>query len=291
VEVPGWPDAFRGSAAIEAGVVTRGRLRGDAFRRAFPDTYVRTTDGPPSPSLRALAAYRWAQGHDAVVSGYSAAELLGASCGPPDVPAEITVPGRSLRVPAGLVVHRDVLAPGEICTLDGVRATSPLRTAFDLARRPDLTAAVVAVDALARVGGFDPDLLLNFGARYRGARGTARLSEVLTLADRRSGSPMETRVRLLLVLAGLPRPEVQFPVLDDLRRRAFWLDLAYPRHRVGIEYEGSHHTTPEQVRRDTSRFTRLVAAGWRMYRYTCDEVHREPDRIVAEITEALRGRG
>lgn len=101
---------------------------------------------------------------------------------------------------------------------------------------------------------------------------------------------METRLRLVLVLAGLPRPHTQFAVLDDVRRRAVWLDLAYPGHRVGVEYEGVHHTRPEQVRRDTARYTRLVAAGWRMYRYTSDEVHHEQDRIVAEVGAALRSR-
>ena len=137
-----------------------------------------------------------------MLSGYSAAELLGASCGPKDAPAEITMCGRRPR--PGLLVHRERLARGEITPCGGVRVTTPLRTAWDLARRGDLVERVVAVDALARVGGFNPDLLLNFLAHYPGVRGSASVPEVLTLADRRAGSPMETRLRLLLIRSGLP---------------------------------------------------------------------------------------
>jgi very-short-patch-repair endonuclease len=98
---------------------------------------------------------------------------------------------------------------------------------------------------------------------------------------------METRLRLILVLGGLPKPEVQFPVLDDVRRRVVWLDLAYPEHRIGIEYEGADHVRPERVLLDASRYTRLVDGGWRMYRFTKYQAYAEPDEIAATIDRAL----
>ena len=101
---------------------------------------------------------------------------------------------------------------------------------------------------------------------------------------------METRLRLILVSGGLPAPEVQYPVLDDIRRRAVWLDLAYPDHMLGIEYEGDEHTEPDRVLRDIRRSTRLVDQGWRLYRYTKHEIYREPERIVAEVRRGLRRR-
>ncbi|MHA6780014.1 hypothetical protein ACVGOW_03300 [Pseudonocardia saturnea] len=204
-EVPGWPVAFRGSAGVAAGLVTKNRLRGPYFTRLFPDTYVRAGDGPPDLALRSHAAYRYVAGRG-VLSGYSAAEVLDASCGPPDAPAEVTVPGGGVRVHPDLLVHRDRLAPGEMCEIGTLRTTTPLRTAYDLARRGGLVDRVVAVDALSRKHGFSPDLLLNFTVHFRGARGVDGVPEVLAYADRRSGSPMESRLRLLLVLAGLPDP-------------------------------------------------------------------------------------
>lgn len=110
---------------------------------------------------------------------------------------------------------------------------------------------------------------------------------MLTYADRRSGSPMETRLRMLLVLAGLPRPQVQWPVQDEHARTVLWVDLAYPDRMVAIEYEGEEHTTRSGVRRDIARYTRLVDRGWRIYRYTADEIRRDPHRILAQITRAL----
>jgi len=101
---------------------------------------------------------------------------------------------------------------------------------------------------------------------------------------------METRLRLILVLGGLPTPEVQFPVQDEVRRRAVWLDLAYPEQRIGIEYEGADHTRPERVLLDAGRYTRLVDAAWRIYRFTKYQVYVEPDEILATIGRALASR-
>jgi very-short-patch-repair endonuclease len=289
--VPGWPSAFRGSAAIAAGLITPGRLRGKRFLRLFPDTYITAPDaGPPDLKLRSIAAYRYVEGKG-VLSGYSAAEVLGASCGPWDAPAEVTVPPRGQRSRPGLLVRRTVLHPGEITEVMGLKVTTPLRTAYDLARRDDLVEGVVAVDRLANVHGFDPDLLLNFSARYRGVRGNELVPRVLAYADRRAGSPMETRLRMLIVQAGLPKPQVQWVVQDGRTRTAVWLDLAWPELMIGVEYEGDGHTEPRRVLRDVGRYTGLVDKGWRIYRYTKVEILRRQDQIVAQLIRARDAAG
>ncbi len=284
--VPGWPVAFRGSRAVAAGLVTRDRLRGPRYRRLLPDVYGQNTTEPPDLLLRSLAAYRLVEGRG-VLSGYSAAMLLGAGCAPRhDTPAEITIPGRDLRLHPGLVVHRDRLLACEVTRARGIACTTPLRTAFDLARRPDRDEAVVAVDRLANRHRFHPERLLELAMRYRGHRGVGRLPGVLALTSPYSGSPMETRLRLLIIGGGLPHPQVQWVVQDVATRTAFWLDLAWPELRIGIEYEGEPHTERARVLRDIARTTRLVDLGWRVYRYTKLEVYREPDRIMAELTRA-----
>jgi Protein of unknown function (DUF559) len=287
--VPGWPRVFRGSAAVAAGLVTPAMLRGPRFERVLPDTYVPRRDEPPDLALRSRAEALHVAGRG-VLSGYSAAELLGASCGPRDAPAEVTVQGRGQRDHPGLLVHRDVLRPDEVVRHDGAWVTTPLRTAYDLARRlgpVDPVEAVVAVDALGNAGRFAAGQVLEFAARYPRARGRRSLGATVDLADVRAGSPMETRMRLVLVLRGLPRPQAQYPVLDDRRRRAVWLDLAYPEHRIGIEYEGADHCRPERVLRDAGRYTWLVDEGWRMYRFTKYQIYREPDGVAATIARAL----
>jgi very-short-patch-repair endonuclease len=66
-----------------------------------------------------------------------------------------------------------------------------------------------------------------------------------------------------------------------------WLDLAYPEHRIGIEYEGADHCRPERVLRDVGRYTRLVDDGWRMYRFTKHQIYGEPDEVADTIRRAL----
>jgi very-short-patch-repair endonuclease len=203
-----------------------------------------------------------------------------------DAPAELTIPGGGRSRP-GLLVHRDQLQRDEVQTCRGMAVTTPLRTAYDLVRRLDLVEAVVALDALAGRGRFDPDQVLRLAERYPGARGRAQLPRAVALAARSSGSPMETRLRLVLVLRGLPLPQVQYPVLDDQRRRAVWLDLAYPDQRVGIEYEGLDHTRPDGVLRDVGRYTWLVDEGWRMFRFTKYEVYGSPNQVAATVGRAI----
>ncbi|ANY07396.1 type IV toxin-antitoxin system AbiEi family antitoxin [Pseudonocardia sp. HH130630-07] len=148
--VRGRAEVFRGADAVAAGLVTRDRLRGPGYVRLLPDTYARVRDREPDLGLRSRAASVWA-GPGSVLCGYSAAELLGRSCAPPSAPAEVVVPGRAApRTRADAVVRRETLRPAEVTEVDGVRVTTPLRTAFDLARRVPGSEGVVAVDALAR---------------------------------------------------------------------------------------------------------------------------------------------
>jgi very-short-patch-repair endonuclease len=284
--VPGWPVAFRGSAAVAAGLVSWDVLRGRRYLRLFPDTYVEARECEPSFALRSHAAYRYVEGRGAL-AGYSAAEVLGASCGRPDGPAEVVVWADRQRRHPGLMARHSRPGPDDLIEVRGVLATSPKRTAYDLARRGELVQAVVAVDALANAHGFEPDELLHLAAGHRHSRGNRSIAEVLTLADRRAGSPMETRLRLVVVLGGLPRPEVQWPVQDEVARRAVWLDLAYPEHRIGIEYDGAVHTGPDAVLRDIARHTALLDQGWQVFRYTKHDVLRRPDRIVDQLRRAL----
>lgn len=251
--------------------------------------------------LRSLAAYRLVEGKG-VLSGWSAALLLDADCAPHrSVPAEVTVPGGGRCNRAGLIVRRDRIAPGETCQVGDllprpppgaadVRTTTPLRTAYDLGRRGDLMDRVVGVDRLTNRYCVSPNLLLHFAVRYCGGRGSDLIHETLAWANPYAGSPMETRLRLMIEQAGLPPPQVQWVVQDPVERTAVWIDLAWPDLMVGIEYDGKGHTSAAAVRRDTARITRLVDKGWRMYRYTKDEIVGEPDRIVAELTRAQRSR-
>jgi hypothetical protein len=278
---------FRGSDAVAAGLLTASALRGPRYRRLLPDVYA-PAELDADLALRARAGYLWASRHSGVLGGWAAAELFATHCAPAGAPVEVVLPDARVRTPAGLVVYRDRLAEDERRTYRGVGLTTPVRTAYDLARRCSLAEAVVAVDALAGRFGFAPAEILGLARRHRGARRTLRLPEVVALAEPLAASAMESRLRLVLVLGGLPRPAVQYRVPD---RRAYvvaTVDLAYPEQLIAIEYEGADHFAGHRVARDVHRYTRLVDLGWRVYRYTADDVYQRPARIVAEVTRALR---
>jgi very-short-patch-repair endonuclease len=98
---------------------------------------------------------------------------------------------------------------------------------------------------------------------------------------------METRMRVPLVLAGIP-PEVQHVVVVNGRR--YRLDLAYPELRIAVEYDGEEHRTQARARRDLVREADLASAGWRILRFDAAVVMRRPHQIVAEVQAELAAR-
>lgn len=274
---------FRGSAAIAAGLVTRGVLYGPGYERLLPDVHVTAGTAIDLAVLSRAAAVL--VGDRGVLSGYSAAEVLDASCAPVGAPAEVTLrPGRHQRRHPRLRVHRDALDRGDVVRCRGLLVTSPARTATDLARwAPTLTEAVVAADALCRRHRLDPAAVLVAPA---GVRGAGRLPEVRALTDPLSESPMETRIRLAVVLAGLPPPVLQHPVLVDGHR--YRLDLSYPELRLAFEFDGAHHRTADRARHDLDRQQRLAAAGWRIVRFPAATVLGRPDVVAAVVARERR---
>jgi hypothetical protein len=261
---------FRGDEALERGLLTRNKLYGPRFRRLFPGIFV-PSDLVVDLAVRSRAAYLLVSDRGGVLAGYSAALLLGANCAPPDAPAEVLV-SSDARVHPGLTVHRDLLASGDVVLLNGHRVTTPARTAWDLARRPPLVEAVVAVDALARIGRFPvTELLARRNATPR-ARGSRAVVPVIELADPRAESSMETRLRVGLVRAGAPRPEVQFPVHDSHGATVARVDLAYPPARLAIEYDGANHFDRRRWARDQDRDSALAEVGWETMHLRRDDV-------------------
>jgi very-short-patch-repair endonuclease len=90
---------------------------------------------------------------------------------------------------------------------------------------------------------------------------------------------METRLRLALVLAGLPKPEVQVPLPDAVARA----DLYYPAQRLVIEYDGATHR--DSLAADNRRQNRLINAGYRVLRFTASDLGGD---VAAMVRRALR---
>jgi hypothetical protein len=273
---------FNSAEARSAGV-TRGQLRGARYRRLGSGIY-HWVGLKESPLLMLTGVARRLPA-GAAFSGLTAAWLHGLDVAPCD-PIEVTIPervGSGRR--AGAFVRRAALATDEIVLRRRLPATSALRTAVDLGGRSSLTEGVVAADLFLYAELVSIAELLNYVADHPGTKGVARLRRVVDLAEPKTESPMETRLRMLLVIAGLPRPEVQVSIDDDQGRFLGRPDLFYRRQRLAIEYDGGNHR--DRMVDDNRRQNGLVGAGFRLLRFTAADVYGTPDTVAMQVRHNL----
>ena len=263
--------------------VTRGQLRGAGYRRVGSGVY-RWVGLKESPQLM-LAAVNRRLPAGAAFSGRTAAWLHGLDVAPCD-PIEVTIPepaGSGRR--AGASVRRAALATDEIVLRRRLPTTSALRTAVDLGGRNRLMEGVVAVDLFLHAELVSMAELVHYVADHPGAKGVARLRRVVGLAEPKAESAMETRLRMVLTMAGLPRPEVQVSIDDAQGRFLGRPDLLYRRQRLAIEYDGGTHR--DRMVEDNRRQNGLVGAGYRMLRFTAADVYGAPDMIGLQVRRSL----
>ena len=292
-------EPFTLATASDAGV-SRGRLRSSLWRPVCRGILV-ATDTPDSVELW-LAAAQLVVPAGAVISGRAAAWLHGI-----DIrryagePLDITIDrdwapsGRGLLVP-----HRAPLPDEDLVEIGGLLVTNPLRTAYDLVRgfdlregsKPyDVVEAVVAADAFLHAGLITPDLLTEFQKDRRWPNGL-RLARVLELADAGAESPMESRLRMVLVIdAGLPRPETQYAVPYGEDGKELRVDIAYPGPHLGVEYSGAWHAEGERPRLDQHRHNRLAGERWHVLEYWLEDYRDQRATIVRDVTDYLRSAG
>jgi hypothetical protein len=123
------------------------------------------------------------------------------------------------------------------------------------------------------------------GAGLVGGRGARNARQTIGLADPRAESPPESRLRVILALAGLPAVP-QHTVRDRDGAFAARVDLAFPDQRVAVEYDGAGHAAPGQLTKDRRRLNRLVAAGWTVIHVTAADLHGA-ETLVARVRALL----
>lgn len=271
---------FLGSEALRRGDVTRNDLR-TRFRSMFRDVYL-DRDVVLTGDIKAQAAWL-ATG--ATLAGLSAAAVLGAQCVDPAAPAEIVRADRHSQ--HGIVVHSYQLADHEVCLVRSMSVTTPARTAFDIGRARTVEEGVVVLDALAHATWLKAADVMAVADNHPRARGIRRLRAVLELVDGGAESPQESRLRLLLVKAGLPKPQTQIE-FPDLRIR---VDMGWRDWKVAVEYDGIQHWTDSRQRSwDIERIALLEAAGWVVIRVSAEMLSR-PHIVIERVRAKLRAAG
>jgi hypothetical protein len=247
---------FVGAEALSEGKITRGQLRWN-YRAVLPGVYI-PNGGENTVWMNAKAAWLWT-GRRGVIAGRAAAALHGAKWIDARTPIEIIA--EHTRPRSGIIVREERIGADEITCIGELFVTTPARTALDLARHLPRDAAVAHLDALGRATGVRPEQVHELAARYRGARGIRRARESLALMDSGAQSPRETRLRLMLIDAGIPAPQTQVRISDGVTEA--FLDMGYDEPKVGLDYEGSHHSVERrQYVRDIGRTEFIESQGW-----------------------------
>lgn len=271
---------------IKAGL-GRATLDGPGFRRILYGVLV-AADVPDSPQLRAEAALLCFF-ESAVASHATAARVWGVPVTLP--PGEhVTVPevGHRLRR-AGVTCH--VRPDVRAVVVDGVRVSILPDLFVELASLLSLVELVVAGDWMVRRHGVSLTALVE-SARHAGGRSGALARSAAPYVRDRVDSPMESRLRMLLVLAGIPEPEINLAIRtvdgEVLRR----YDLCWPGVRVIMEYDGRHHVERvEQWEHDLARREAIDDSEWRILVVVSSGIYKSPGRTLDRVHSLLRMRG
>lgn len=260
-------EPFIGSDAVTSGALTPYALRSRhvAIHR---DVFI-----PRGAELtavnRAKAAWLWSQRHG-VVAGRSASALHRAKWVDAHNPAEIIYDNR--HAPSSIRTWSDCVEDDEVALVDGMKVTTPARTALDLACRYRVDKSVAMIDALARATRLkmaDVELLAE---RYEGRRGIRRARIALPLVDSGAESPRETWLRLLLIRAGFPPPQTQIPVYGEYGQLVAVFDMGWEEIKLAVDYEGEHHWMDRRrFNHDIRRAEAVAELGWTDIRVTAED--------------------
>src|SRR5262245_31948930 len=277
---------FTLTEARAAGLTDR-MLRGQRFRRVFAYVYV-CADLPDTPLIRLAAALLRAP--HAFATDLTAAQVLGVPV-PDDPVTYLGIRRGDPRIKSAGIRVREYVDPPRTIQHGGFVVTAPPQVFVQLADRLSLLDLVVAGDAMVRHGHTFLDALRETANAVRGRRGI-RARQAARSVRACVDSPMETRLRLLIVHAGLPEPETNRDVISS---HGGWLarpDLSYPEWKIAIEYDGDHHRVDSrQWRRDIARRENLEADGWIVLVVTAVDVFQRPAPTLMRIFSALDRRG
>jgi predicted transcriptional regulator of viral defense system len=245
-------------------------------------------------ALHVLAVRTWA-GRDAVASYHSAATLhrLDLLESLPCETVTVTLPAnRQWKRPAdaGVVFHSADLPAGQVTRLYNLPVTTAARTVVDLARTlPFMDAVVVADSALHAEKAARPELrqILDSCPRWPGVKQARR---VVSFADERAGSALESAARVVFDEFGLDPPELQVTV--HLPAHAFLVDFFWRAHRVIVEADGlAKYAADKDLIAQFQRDRLLRDAGYKVVHFTWRELFKTPELVIARIRQAFASPG
>ncbi|MEO8106273.1 MAG: hypothetical protein ABI720_03055 [Actinomycetes bacterium] len=258
------------------------------IREVYPGYFV-DASLPDTVQLRLAIASRILS-PNLIIARRTAAWLHGPDCldyrgFPQTPPLEVVTSRQELRSKSPLLSTyvADDLLPGDVMRLGDLHVTTPLRTAADLARSLPRSDALVSLDAFLHHKLIEPEPFRKQLVRWRGRRGIRQAYEVADLADGRSESGGESRLRLRVIDMGLPRPELQVPVHDLFGERRYVLDLGWKHWMLAFEYDGEEFHGPDQKEHDERRREWIAKRGWVVRVWRKEDIFTTSQAFESEV--------
>lgn len=262
-------------------------MRGPGYRQVFRGVLV--SSATPPTALQRVRGALVLQHELAWASHASAARIKGAPI-PTIADEHVSVAHQKMRRHhKGLRCH--VGDPAGVVVEQGVRVSGDVPMFIELGGQLGLVDLVVVGDWLVRRRGISPTQLVRACERSRHKDARKALAAA-RFVRRDVDSPMETRLRMLLVLAGLPEPEVNLTVRDEEGEVVRKYDLSYPLARVAVEYNGKLHVeVVENWEHDLERRADMDEDAWRLIVVIGSGIYKDPLSTLRRVHRALLARG
>ncbi|CAA0130146.1 Uncharacterised protein [Mycolicibacterium vanbaalenii] len=255
-------------------------LEAGALERVWHGVYAQR---PPDLDMR-LAGLDLMTGKRIVACMHTAATIYGFAT-EADPRIHILDPGVRMRPNSGLMVHQRLGAP--LRRVGSRLVTAPAWTSVETARALRRPRALATLDAALRSGACTRGEIEAAIREQKGRRGIVNVRELVVHADERAESAMESETRLVFIDGGLPKPELQYEIID--RCGKLWrVDFAWPWAGVVAEYDSMEwHANPTAWKRDRVKYTRLGECGWTVVPVVVDDVRRHPTDLVSRVQRHL----
>jgi hypothetical protein len=191
---------------------------------------------------------------------------------------------------AGVIGHKLKVERRTLRMSAGVRVPGPIEVWCELAAMLSVDELVGAGDALVRRKHplAEPSGLRRAVVEAGNRPGVERLRIALPQIRARTDSPMETHLRLAIIRAGLPEPEVNAAILDEHGDFVAFGDLVFHASRVVVEFDGDHHRSDaDQYFADIDRHWSIQRMGWHVVRINRSHLIGDAGEAVARVSTAL----
>ena len=197
---------------------------------------------------------------------------------------DVTAPRSRDGVP-GIRLHTSrSLDARDVTTHEAIPITTIARTLLDLAATTRSDRLERALPQAERLQLYDHRAITNVIERNNGHRGKRALARATRGTPQLTRSELEIAFRKLVRRAGLPDP-LGNHTLDAPDHPSLEADFYWPKHHLVVETDGwETHKTKAAFKSYRRKDAALTAAGYRVMRFTYEDVVYEPDTVVARLT-------